>query len=162
MDSPLDDLGRIDYLSTPYYDHDYPATLPCAHDFEPHDHPRELPGAFSTDYLDEPEYLVGRVGYTGDYGGGLSGYHGDDGRTIARLEDQSSGLSDHATLLCDVWGPERWDEQQYALADLLVRPLLSNREAANRLIDISRSRVQHFQRQLELDQSLDEVERINR
>ncbi|GAA5946453.1 hypothetical protein JCM3765_000250 [Sporobolomyces pararoseus] len=121
-DSYIDHSTYNDPYSTPHgYSHD----LDSAGCYGDHGFDRELPGAYSSGYL-----------YDGDSYYDARDSTWDDGRFD--LDDYTNYI-DRELPIGDAWGPDSWDEQQYALADLL-----------------------YFQQQLELDHTLDEVERLRR
>ncbi|GAA5906141.1 uncharacterized protein JCM6883_005456 [Sporobolomyces salmoneus] len=138
MDRPLYDYDhdQNSFIAEPIYNDPYSTPysysegpqLSYGHQF-PLDYDydsRELPGAYSYDEGD----LYDDRGYAVDE------RVWDDGRFD--LEEYTNWI-DREVPIYDAWGDERWDEQQYAMADLL-----------------------YFQQQLELDHTLDEIERMRR
>ncbi|GAA5986240.1 hypothetical protein JCM5350_007596 [Sporobolomyces pararoseus] len=121
-DRYIDQSPYSDPYSTSYVGSD---DLNWANFYGHHGFDRELPGAYSSEYLyDDDRYYDARDS------------RWDDGRFD--LEDYTNYI-DRELPAYDAWKSDSWDEEQYALADLL-----------------------YFQQQLELDQTLDELERLRR
>lgn len=102
-DRYIDQSPYSDPYSTSYVGSD---DLNSANLYNHHGFDRELPGAYSSEYLyDDDRYYDARDS------------RWDDGRFD--LEDYTNYI-DRELPAYDAWGSDSWDEEQYALADLLV------------------------------------------
>jgi len=131
MNQPLYDLDEAGYTDPELYQDPYAYSSGLDTGLGGFDYPPSLPGAYET----ESPYDIGE-GYNnaghvegGVYGDSAPGeeYYDDPFYGSSMWEEGRFDLMDYTNYIdrempiYEAWGDDRWNEQQYALADLLVR-----------------------------------------